>query len=105
MDLDNTKLFTFCLCKMKQLNLRHFHNNSNKFFETVHFFQQEAKTTPKRPILFCLVYQGVFGQFTTIYFRYLKATEDSRRLSKTDFLRLTKRSDHSRRCPKNPPNT
>ena len=31
----------------------------------------EAKTALKRPILFCLVYQGVFGHFTTIpdYFR------------------------------------
>ena len=72
--------------------------NSRKIFETVIFFQKEAKTAPKRPILFCLIYPGVFGHFTTMYFRRLpKATED--------FRRLTKRSSHRRRCPKNRPIT
>ena len=81
--LDNTKHFIFGLCNMKQLNFRHFNTNRIKFFETVNFFQKEAKTPPKRPILFCL-YQGVFSHFTTIpdYFRrFPKATDDSRRLS------------------------
>ena len=54
--LDNAKNFIFWLCSMKQLNFRHFNTNSKKFFETVHFFQKEAKTAPNRPILFCLVY-------------------------------------------------
>ena len=97
---DNTTHLFFWFCNKKQLNFGHFNTNSKKFFETVNFFQKEAKTAPKRPILFCLVYQGVFGHFTTIpdYFRrFPKATDDSRR--------LTKRSDHCRRCPKNPPNT
>ena len=79
----NTSFFWFC--NMKQLNLRYFNSNSKKIFETVIFFQKEAKTAPKRPILFCLVYQGVFGHFTTIpgYVRKLpKATDDSRRVSK-----------------------
>ena len=48
--LDNTKHFIFWLCNMKQLNFRHFNTNSKKFFETVHFFQKEAKTAPNRPI-------------------------------------------------------
>ena len=98
--LDNTKHVIFGFGDMKQLNFRHFNTNSKQSFETVIFFQKEAKTAQKRPILFCLVYQGVFGHFTTIpdYFRrFPKATDDSRR--------LTKRSDHCRRCPKNPPNT
>ena len=69
----------------KQLNFRHFNTNRRKFFETLNFFQKEAKTAPKRPILFRLVYQGVFGHFTTIlgYFRkFPKATDNSRRLLK-----------------------
>ena len=77
---------------MKQLNFRHFNTNSKKFYETVIFFQKEANTAQKGPILFCSVYQGVFGHFTTIpdYFRrFPKATDD--------FRRLTKRSDHRRR--------
>ena len=80
----NTSLFW--LCNMKQLNFRHFNTNSKKFFETVNFFQEEdAKTAPKGPILFRLVYQQVFGHFTTNsdYFRrFPKATDDSRRLPK-----------------------
>ena len=83
--LDNTKHFIFGLCNMKQLNFRHFNTNSKKFFETVNFFPKEAKTARNRPILMCLVSQGVFGHFTTIpdYFRrFPKATNDSRRLSK-----------------------
>ena len=51
---DNTKHFIFWFCSMKQLNFRHFNTNSKKFFET-NFFQKEAKTAPKMPILFRLV--------------------------------------------------
>ena len=90
---------------MKQLNFRHFNTNTKKFFKTVNFFQKEAKTAAKRPILFCLVYQGVFGLFTKIpnyYFRrFPNAPEDSRRLSKIseDKLRgLTIAEDVRRAC-------
>ena len=80
------KHFLFLALNMKQLNFRHFNTNSKKFCETVNFFPKGAKTAPKRPILFCLVCQGVFGHFATIpdYFirRFPKATDDSRRLSK-----------------------
>ena len=64
---------------MKQLNFRHFNTTSEKFTVTVNFFQKETKTAPNRPILFCLAYQGVFGnlrQFPII-------SEDFRRLPKT----------------------
>ena len=74
----------FWPCNMKHLNFRHFNTNRKKFFETVTFFQK-VKTTPKRPILFCLVYQGVFDHFPAIpdyFIRFSKATDDSRRLSK-----------------------
>ena len=83
--LDNTKHFIFWLCNMKQLNFRHFNTNSRNFFETVNFFQKEEKTAQKRPIIFCLEYQGVFGHFTTIpdfFGRIPKAADDSRRLPK-----------------------
>ena len=73
---------------MKQLNFRHFNTNSKKFFETVSFFQKEEKTRPKRTILFCFVYQGVFGHFTTTfisYFRRLpKISEDYRNFTKAN---------------------
>ena len=73
---------------MKQLSFSHF--NSKKLFETV--------TAPKRPILFCLVYQRVFDHFTTIpdYFRrFPKVPEDSRRLSK-----ISETNEEVRRLPK-----
>ena len=85
--LDNTKHLIFWFCNMKQLNFRYFNINSKKFFEIVNFSQKEAKTAPKRPILFCLVYQGVFGHFTTIpdYFRrFPKISEDSGTFPKTN---------------------
>ena len=64
--LDNTKHFIVWLSNMKQLNFRHFNTNSEKFFETGNFFQKEAKSAPKRPMLFRSVYQGVLGYFATI---------------------------------------
>ena len=73
---------------MKQFNFRHFNTNSKKFFETVSFFQKEEKTGPKGLILFCFVYQGVFGHFTTTFisdFRRLpKISEDCRSFTKTN---------------------
>ena len=80
--LNNTWHFILWLCKMKQFNFRHFNTDCKKFFETVNYSHKEAKTAPKRPILFCLAYQGVFGHFMTIpdYFRkFPRAPEDSRR--------------------------
>ena len=84
--IDNTKHFIFWLCNMKQLNFRHFNTNSIEFFETVNFFQKEAKTAPNRPILFCLVHQGVFGHLTTIpdFRRLPTMPEDCRRFRKTN---------------------
>ena len=64
--LDHTKHLIFWLCNMKQLNFRHFNTNRKKFTVTVNFGQKETKTAPKRPILFCLVYQEVFSHFPTI---------------------------------------
>ena len=88
--LDNTKHFSW-LCNLKQLKFRHFNTNSKKFFETVNCFQKEAKTARNRPILFSLLYQGVFGHFTRIldYFKRSPKTAE-------DFRKLTKRSDHCR---------
>ena len=73
---------------MKQLNFRHFNTNIKKFFETVNFLQKEAKTAPKRPILFCFVCEGIFAHFTTFsdYFRKRlpKIPEDRQRFPKTN---------------------
>ena len=84
--LDNTKHLIFWLCNMKQLNFKHFNINSKKFTVTVNSSQKDTKTAPKRPKLFCLVYQEVFSHFATIpnhFGRFPKTTEDSRRLPKT----------------------
>ena len=81
--LDNTKHLIF----------KHFNINSKKFIVTVNFSQKDTKTAPKRPILFCLVYQEVFSHFATIpdhFGRFPKTTEDSRRLPKI--------SEDYRRC-------
>ena len=67
----------FWLCNLKQLNFWHFNTNSKKVFETVNFYQKEAKTVPKRPIL--------FGHFTAIldYFRrFPKTNKEVRPLPK-----------------------
>ena len=65
---------------MKQLNFKHFNTNRKKFTVTVNFGQKETKTAPKRPILFCLVYQEVFSHFPTIPDHFL---EDFRRFPET----------------------
>ena len=78
---DNTKHYIFWLCDMKQLT-------------------GILTLTVKNSLKNGLVYQGGFGHLSTIpdYFRrFPKATDDSQR--------LTKRSDHCRRRPKNPPQT
>ena len=80
---------------MKQLKFGHFNKDRKTFFQTVNFLQKEEKTAPKRPILFCLVYQGVFGHFRTIYFRFPKVTEDFRRLR-----RFSKANEEVRPLPK-----
>ena len=43
-------------------------NSKQLFFGslTVNFMQKETKTPPKRAMLFCSVYQKVFGHFPTI---------------------------------------
>ena len=95
--LDNTKHLIFWLCNMKQLNFRHFNTNRKKFTVTVNFGQKETKTAPKRPILFCLVYQDVFSHFPTIpdhLWRFPKNTEDSRSLPmiSEDYRRFPRRN-------------
>ena len=52
--------------------------SSKKFAVTVNFFQKEAQTAPKRPILLCLVYQGISAMFLQFWI----ISEDSRRLPK-----------------------
>ena len=79
--LDNTKhlLLIFWLCNIKKLNFRHFNTNSKKFTVTVVFFSERNKTAPEKPILFCLVFQGVFGYLSEDYRRCRKAVEDVQR--------------------------
>ena len=75
--------------------------NSKKSFETVNFFQKEAKTAPKRPMLLFRISRrfrpfydnsGFFQKISEGYWRFLKTVED--------FRRLTKRSDYCQRCSK-----
>ena len=75
--------------------------HSKKSLETVNFFQKEAKTAPKRPILLFRISRrfrpfydnsGFFQKISEGYWRFLKTVED--------FRRLTKRSDYRRRCSK-----
>ena len=80
--LDNTKhlLLIFWLCNIKKLNFRHFNTNSKKFTViVVFFFSERNKTAPEKPILFCLVFQGVFGYLSEDYRRCRKAVEDVQR--------------------------
>ena len=94
--LDSTKHLIFWLCNMKQLRYRHFNTSSiEKLTMTVNSFQRETKTVPKGPVLFCLVYQRVFGYsgtFSDSFRRLSKTTEDSQKLAKI--------SEHVRRLPK-----
>ena len=79
----------FLALNMKQLNFRHFNTNSKKFCETESFFVKEAKTAPKRPILLCLVYQGVSA-----------ILRQFRIISSEDFQRLPTIPEDWRRCSK-----
>ena len=76
---------------MKQLNFRHVNTNRKKFTVTVNFSQKETKTAPKRPMLFCLVYQEVFS-----HFRRFPIISES-------FRRLPKMSEDNRRFPRRNP--
>ena len=81
--LDNTKHFIFWLCNMKPLNFRHFNTSITKFYEIVFFFfQKEAKTAPKRPISFCLVYRK-FWPFYEYSGLFQKISEGCRTFPKT----------------------
>ena len=101
--LDNTKLFTFWICKIKQLNLRHFNTNSNNILWNSKFFPERSKNGCKKADIILFSISRSFRPFCENLFQI---SQGYRRFSKTveDFLRLTKRSDHCRRCPKNPPN-
>ena len=79
------KNLIFWICNMKQLNFSHFNTNS-KFFS-----KRKQKRLQKMSILFCLVYQRVFGhirQFLIIqkiskeYRRFTNSAEDFRRVLK-----------------------
>ena len=93
---DSTKHLIFWLYNMKQLKFRHFNTSSiEKLTVTVNSFQKETKTGPKRPVLFCLVHQRVFGlspTFSDSFSRFSKTTEDSQKVAKI--------SEHVRRLPK-----
>ena len=62
---------------MKQLNFRYFNTDSKKFFETVNFFQKEAKKAPKRPVLFYDT-SGLFQKISEGYRRFPKTNEEVR---------------------------
>ena len=92
---DSTKYLILWLCSMKQLKFRHFNTSSiEKLTVTVNSFQKETKTAPRGPVLFCLVYQRVFGYSPTF-------SDSFRRLSKTteDYQKLATISEHVRRLP------
>ena len=88
--LDNTKHFIFWLCNMKQLNFRHFNTNIKKFYKTVFFFHKEAKTAPKRPILFFNIikkFWAILRWFRIIpedFWRLPYISENCRTFSKTN---------------------
>ena len=48
-----------------------------------YIFPERTKYGSKKANIIFSVYQGVFGHFTTIYFRFPKATQHFRRLPKT----------------------
>ena len=82
---------------MKQVNFWHFKTNSKKFFETVNFFQKEAKTAPKRPILFFYI-----KEFSAILRQCRIISEDFRRLPTIpeDCRRFRKTNEEVRPLPK-----
>ena len=82
MDLDNTKLFTFWICKMKQLNLRHFNTNSNKFFETVNFFPERSKNGCKKADIILFSISRSFRPFCENLFQISQGYRRFSKLSK-----------------------
>ena len=91
-----------CL-NMKLLNFTHLTLAVKNSLKLSIFSRKKQKRVAKRPILFCLVSRS----FRSFYNNLFQISEDYRRFRKTVecFRRLTKRSDHCRRCPKNPPKT
>ena len=80
--LDNTKLFTFWICKMKQLNLRHFNTNSNKFFETVNFFPERSKNGCKKADIILFSISRSFRPFCENLFQISQGYRRFSKLSK-----------------------
>ena len=102
----NTSFFNW-LCNTKHLNFRHFNTNSKKFFKTVYFFPEGSKNGSKKANIILFSISRSFRPFYDNSGLFQKISEGYRRFPKSvkDFRSLTKRSDHCRRCPKNPPNT
>ena len=101
--LNNSNTSFFWLCNMKLLNFTHLTLAVKNSLKLSIFSRKKQKRVAKRPILFCLVSRS----FRLFYNNLFQISEDYRRFRKTVecFRRLTKRSDHCRRCPKNPPKT
>ena len=68
-----------------------------------YIFPERTKYGSKKANIIFSVYQGVFGHFTTIYFRFPKATQHFRRLPKTLEDQRRGPTIDCQRCPKNPP--
>ena len=88
----NTSLFW--LRNMKHLNFRHFNTNSQKFFETVNFFQEkDAKNGCKKANIVSFSISKSFGPFYDKSGLFQKISEGHRRFPKTveDFWKLTNR--------------
>ena len=79
---------------MKQLNFRHFNTNNKKFFETLNFFQEDAKNGSKKANI---VLFSISTSFRPFYDKsgLFQISEGHRRFPKTaeDFRRLTNRGD------------
>ena len=78
----NTSLFW--LRNMKHLNFRHFNTNSQKFFETVNFFQEkDAKNGCKKANIVSFSISKSFGPFYDKSGLFQKISEGHRRFPKT----------------------
>ena len=80
---------------MKQLNFRHFNTNNKKFFETLNFFQEDAKNGSKKANIVLFSISTSFRPFYGKSGLFQKISEGHRRFPKTaeDFRRLTNRGD------------
>ena len=74
--------------------------------ETVNFFKERSKNGSKKANIIFFSISRSFQPFYDNSGLSQKISEGYRRFPKTveEFRRLTKRSDHCWRCPKNPPN-